>query len=76
MSSNHANGRIRYFVNDTSRKALAAAGRGPAREALENGFREVSQEEHRQFTAENARLLQAVLSNVTTYLPLQEEVAA
>ncbi|HFH4314309.1 hypothetical protein [Pseudomonas aeruginosa] len=76
MSSNHANGGIRYFVNDTSRKALAAAGRGPAREALESGFREVSQEEHRQFTAENARLLQAVLSNVTTCIPLKEGVAA
>lgn len=76
MSNNHANGRIRYFVNDTSRKALAAAGRGPAREALENGFREVSQEEYRQFTAENARLLQAVISNVTTPLPLKEGVAA
>lgn len=76
MSSNHANGGIRYFVNDTSRKALAAAGRSPAREALKNGFREVTQEEHRQFTAENARLLQAVLSNVTTYIPLKEGVAA
>lgn len=76
MSSNHANGGIRYFVNDTSRKALAAAGRGPARAALENGFREVTQEENRQFTAENARLLQAVLSNVTTYISLKEGVAA
>jgi len=76
MSSNNANGRIRYFVNDTSRKTLATAGRGPARQALEEGFREVTQEQYRQFTEENARLLQAVLANVTFTAPLKEGVAA
>lgn len=76
MSSNNANGRIRYFVNDTTRKTLAAAGRGPAQQALEGGFREVGEEEYRQFTEANARLLQAVLANVTTSIPLKEGVAA
>lgn len=76
MSSNNSGGRIRYFVNDTSGKTFATAGRAPARQALEDGFREVTQEQYRQFTEENARLLQAVIAKTTSDAPLKEGVEA
>ncbi|MFU7557019.1 hypothetical protein, partial [Pseudomonas paraeruginosa] len=55
MSSNHANGGIRYFVNDTSRKALAAAG-----EALrERPWRTVSERYPRKSIASSPQRMPA-----------------